>query len=485
MGEFAAKFRPEVDLDEFERRLRAAAPMRQPHQEEADPLAELARLVNSEAMTGRKDPFEALFRAQSAIAEERDAAQARPAEQPPAVAPYGLRDPYFAQLRGSDGHPVPEAGHDEYAHPDETYGYANEAYAADPLPGQESEQAWAEAARQQARQETHDEHAWPAAFGEAAPGEPAPRIRRKAMLGMAVIMAVGVVGVAGLLTMRHRSAHHEVVTIQPDSAPARVAPAQVESASAPEGQALFDHKGGNGVAKVVAGAEQPADLKAAVNNAQTAAGAAGVATPAPPAPSEQAAQGPQQEPQQGPQSDSLFPAARKVKTVAVRADGSVIAAGAAPAPAAPLPVTSALPSLAAGAPPPDVTPAPTSEPAAKSTQRAAALTTSAPTAAAHAKTPKALKPARTEAVQAAAGGSGGYAVQLSGEPNEADARAAAKRLSAKYSGALEGRHAVPVKATIGNRTVFRVRVIHLSEDKARSMCAAVKSAGGSCFIARD
>ena len=475
MGEFAAKFRPEVDLDEFERRLRAAAPTHQPHQEEADPLAELARLVNSEAMTGRKDPFEALFRAQSAIAEERDAAQARPAEEPPPVAPFGLRDPYFAQLRGSDAHLAPEAGHDEYAHSEETYGYANEAYAAEPLPYQESEPAWAEAPRQQGRDEQgRDEQVWPAAFGEAAPAEPAPRIRRKAMYGMAMIMAIGVVGVAGLLTMRHRVANHEVVTIQPDSAPARVAPAQVESASAPEGQALFDRKGGNGVAKVVAGAEQPADLKAAVKSAQTAAGAAGVAMPAPPAPSDQAAQ--------GSQTESLFPPARKVRTVAVRADGSVIGAA---GPAAPPPAAAALPSLAASAPPPDVTPAPTSEPAAKSTQRAAALTTSAPAAAAHGKAPKAPKPARAEAVQAAAGASGGYAVQLSGEPNEADARVAAKRLSAKYSGALEGRHAVPVKASVGGRTVWRVRVGHLSEEKAKSMCSAVKNAGGTCFIARD
>ncbi len=474
MGEFAAKFRPEVDLDEFERRLRAAAPMHQPHPEEAaDPLAELARLVNSEAMAGRRDPFEALFRAQSAVAEERDAAQARPADEPPAVAPFGLREPYFGQLRGSDGQFAAEAAQHEYAHPDETYGYADEAYAADPLPYQESAPAWAEAPRQEARDEqARDEQAWPAAFGEAAPAEPAPRIRRKVMYGMAVIMAVGVVGVAGLLTLRHRSANHEVATIQPDTAPARVAPAQVEGASAPEGQTLFDHKGGAGVAKVVAGAEQPADLKAAVNNAQTAGGAASVATPAPPTPSDQAAQ--------GPQTDSLFPPARKVRTVAVRADGSVIAGAAAPSP-----LTSALPTMAASAPPPDVTPASTSAPAAKSTQRAHALTASAPTAAAHAKAPKASSTPKAAAAQVAAGASGAYAVQLSGEPREADARAAAKRLSAKYSSALEGRHAVPVKASIGSRTVWRVRVGHLSEEKAKSMCAAVKSAGGSCFIARD
>ncbi len=431
-----------------------------------------------------------MFRAQSAVAEERDAAQARPADEPPAVAPFGLREPYFAQLRGSDGQFAAEAAQHEYAHPDETLGYADAAYAAEPLPYQESAPAWAEAPRQQARDEQArdeqavDEQAWPAAFGEAALAEPAPRIRRKVMYGMAVIMAVGVVGVAGLLTLRHRSANHEVVTIQPDTAPARVAPAQVEGASAPEGQALFDHKAGVGVAKVVAGAEQPADLKAAVSNAQTEGGAASVATPAPPTPSDQAAQGPQQ----GPQTDSLFPPARKVRTVAVRADGSVIAAAGA---GAPLPVTSALPTMAASAPPPDVTPAPPSEPAAKSTQRAHTLTAPAPTAPAHAKapktssTPKASSTPKPQPAHQAAGASGAYAVQLSGEPKEADARAAAKRLSAKYSSALEGRHAVPVKASIGSRTVWRVRVGHLSEEKARSMCAAVKSAGGSCFIARD
>ncbi len=473
MGEFAAKFRPEVDLDEFERRLRAAAPMHQPRPEDAaDPLAELARLVNSEALAGRKDPFEALFRAQNAIAEERDAAQARQADEPPAVAPFGLREPFFPQLRGSDGQFADEAAQHEYAHPEENYGYPDEAYAADPLPYRESEPAWAAAPRQETRDEqARDEQAWPAAFGEAAPAEAPPRIRRKVMYGMAVIMAVGVVGVAGLLTLRHRAANHEVVTIQPDSAPARVAPAQVEGASAPEGQALFDHKGGNGVAKVVAGAEQPADLKAAVDNAQAAAGAAGVATPAPPTPSDQAAP--------GPQTDSLFPAVKKVRTVAVRADGSLVGGSAAAGAAAPLQATSALPSLAASAPPPDVAPAPTSGPVAKSTQRAAALTTSAPKVQAHPKAPKA------EVAQEAAGGSGGYAVQLSGEPSEAAARATAKRLTAKYSGALEGRHAAPVKANIGARTVWRVRVGHLSEEKAKSMCAAVKSAGGSCFIARD
>ncbi|MGO8737265.1 SPOR domain-containing protein [Rhodoblastus sp.] len=477
MGEFAAKFRPEVDLDEFERRLRAAAPMPQQRPEESsDPLAELARLVNNEALAGRKDPFEALFRAQSAVAEGREAAQARLRDEHPDFAPFGLREPYFAHPPHHEIHAADETFHGDYAQiaqgdyakGDEALGYPSEAYAADPLPYQESEPAWAEAPQQDAR----DEQAWPTAFGEAAPAESAPRIRRKVMYGMAAVMAVGVLGVAGLLTMRHRSANHEVVTIQPDSAPARVAPAQVESAAAPEGQGLFDRKNGSGVAKVVASAEQPADLKATLNNAQktdgAAAGAASVATPTPPTPADQASQ-----------PESLFPPARKVKTVAVRADGSVIGGAAAPAPG-PV-VNSALPSMAAANMPPEAPAMPESPPAGKSTQRAAALTAPAPKAPARVRPRQAPKAEVAE--ETAAGG--GYAVQLAGEPSEADARLAAKRLSAKYSGALEGRHAVPVKAAVGARTVWRVRVGHLSEARAKSMCAAVKSAGGSCFIAKD
>jgi hypothetical protein len=480
MGEFAAKFRPEVDLDEFERRLRAAAPTQPRPGEASDPLAELARLVNSEALAGRRDPFEALFRAQYAVAEDHRAAQTGYGAEQPEVAPFGLREPYFGDPERQEVRPEVHSGtrpaEEGYAHPDEAYGYPDEAYAAEPLPYQDSEPAWDQTPGQGAQ----DEQAWPAAFGETAPVEPAPRIRSKVMSGMAVVMAFGVAGVVGGLVLHRHAANREVVTIQADNAPTRVAPAQVESAAAPEGQTLFERKAGNGVAKVVASAEQPADLKSAINSAQPAAGAASVATPAPPTPSDQAAQ-----------PESLFPPARRVRTVAVRADGSVVGGAGTPAPAA-----SALPTMVAASPAPDMAlaaappPAPTaapapppSQPAAKSTQRAAALTETPPKAPAHVKAPK---PPRTEAaVEESTGRSGGYAVQLSGEPSETAARAAAKRLSAKYSGALEGRHAVPVQAKVGDRTVWRVRVGHLSEEKAKSMCAAVKSSGGSCFIARD
>jgi hypothetical protein len=42
-----------------------------------------------------------------------------------------------------------------------------------------------------------------------------------------------------------------------------------------------------------------------------------------------------------------------------------------------------------------------------------------------------------------------------------------------------------VKAEVGSRTVYRVRVKGLSSDDANTLCARLKAGGGSCFVARD
>ena len=76
-------------------------------------------------------------------------------------------------------------------------------------------------------------------------------------------------------------------------------------------------------------------------------------------------------------------------------------------------------------------------------------------------------------------------MQLAGTPSEAEARAAASSLSAKYSSALQGRHATFVRADVGGKTVYRVRIGQLSREGAASMCAAIKAQGGSCFVAKN
>jgi hypothetical protein len=486
MGEFAAKFRPEVDLDEFERRLRAAAPAPQPRAEGSDPLAELARLVGGDS-SRKEDPFEALFRAQTAISDLRGAQRAQePPLTPPPAQPgaanfdhYSLREPYFEQGQAQEPHPH---GHEAQAYPAQDY--AAQAYAAqhdqaeayhaeDQAYGQqayrESEPAWAP-------EEQHAQPGWPAAFEEPA-AAPAPARRSKVMMGMGAILALGVVAIAGTLAFRGKSANHDVVTIQADSDPAKVKPTASDNAENPAGQSLFDRKNNGNVSKVVGSAEQPADLGATVKNARVVGAASGVETPAPPAPAGAAPAQPAQE--------GLFPAPKKVKTVSVRADGSVIAGqDAAP------PVARTLPTMAAGGAPGGVAPTTSAAtavapktPAAKTAERA----TSTNEAALKAPTrPQAEKPAVKEAaVKETAGEGGGFAVQLAGTPSEAEAKAAVSSYAAKYASALGGHRPSFVQAKVGDKTVYRVRVGHLTEDGAKSMCSAIKAQGGACFVAKN
>lgn len=456
MGEYAAKFRPEIDLDEFERRLRAAAPAPQPEAppqaaRKDDPLAELARLVGGDAANRGRDPFEALFRAQAAIADIRHPQEAHqetyqdsrldaPQGRAPA-APHAPHEPYFQDSHFQDSQP-------QRAAPAPA---AQPGYAAAQPHYQDAEPRWAE-----------DGYAPAEPAYESAPRAEAPRGdgRKKVFYGMAAVLAVGVIGIGATLGLRGKTGGQEVVTIQADSDPAKVKPAASETASTANSQTLFDRKDTVSNAKVVGGAEQPADLGASAKAARAAA------PPPPAAPSS---------------SEAAFPAPKKVKTVQVRADGSVIQ----PADARPT-LARGLPSMATGIPatsggasnPAAAAHAPAAHaPAAKSTERAA------PTAEAALKAP-AAKPAKPAATEAA-GDNGGFAVQLSGTPSEAEARDAATSLSAKYASALKGRHATFVKAQVGDKTVYRVRVGRLTETAAKDMCTAIKGLGGSCFVAKN
>jgi hypothetical protein len=66
-----------------------------------------------------------------------------------------------------------------------------------------------------------------------------------------------------------------------------------------------------------------------------------------------------------------------------------------------------------------------------------------------------------------------------------EARDAVGRLSRKFAAELGGLKPAVVKAEVGSRTVYRVRVKGLSSDDANTLCARLKAGGGSCFVARD
>jgi hypothetical protein len=94
--------------------------------------------------------------------------------------------------------------------------------------------------------------------------------------------------------------------------------------------------------------------------------------------------------------------------------------------------------------------------------------------------------AGSHAAAAPAGASpGSWAVQLSSSTSESEARASVSALGAKYSSALQGRRPSAISGQSGDHLVFRVRVVNLSEDGAKSMCMAIKGQGGTCFATKN
>ena len=88
-------------------------------------------------------------------------------------------------------------------------------------------------------------------------------------------------------------------------------------------------------------------------------------------------------------------------------------------------------------------------------------------------------------VQTATATAGTYAVQLVGTTSADEAKAALERVNTRFRSDLGSYRPTIVKAEDAGRTVYRVRVINLSSDDANKLCAKLKSAGGTCFVARS
>ncbi|MVA23255.1 SPOR domain-containing protein [Agrobacterium vitis] len=211
------------------------------------------------------------------------------------------------------------------------------------------------------------------------------------------------------------------------------------------------------------------------------------------------------------QGDQQSLSPRKVKTMIVRPDGSLVAqetSAQQPAAAQPSTAHAAAPNLAAqpgsaapqsveqamasadtataapdaaqasaGVPAPNM-PVPRNRPAAAPVQTAAA-------AAAKSSTPAATPVSASPASASTAASSGGYLVQISSLPSEADAQKSYKSLSAKFGSVIGGR-GVDIKAADipGKGTYYRVRIPAGSKDEAVSLCERYRGAGGNCMVVR-
>ncbi|WP_234188816.1 SPOR domain-containing protein [Shinella sp. NM-101] len=80
---------------------------------------------------------------------------------------------------------------------------------------------------------------------------------------------------------------------------------------------------------------------------------------------------------------------------------------------------------------------------------------------------------------------GGYVIQIASLPSEAEAQKTYNSLSSKFGNVIGGRGVDIKKAEIPNKgTFFRVRIPAGSREEANTLCSRYKSAGGSCLVTR-
>ncbi len=379
-----------IDLDELERQLREAAAPRQPAPQAPgrdDPLAELARIV------GQDDGSRASWRTPARPAPM--AAEPPPPPQP-ASTRYPAADDFEAELAAlTRGEPFtpPEPPMAPMPRGADSRSFEQDLSGWDLRPGEPLDQSRSQFQSQGQSQADYDirddrvvqfdQHDRAPAYAAVREAEPVyeaqgqlpphdevyeeiePRPRRKGLYAVATVMGVAVVGVVAALAMRSTGAGLSTASappvIQADAGPMKARPENPGGVVVPnQDTAIFtrkpeDMKG----AKMVGGEEQPVDVAAKVQQAKapsapaadpsstTAALAPNGGTPA------SAVELPKP-----PQPTAVVPGLgepRKVRTVSVRPDGTIIdAAGEIPIgrtaalapgtiPAAPPSVTGATP----------------------------------------------------------------------------------------------------------------------------------------------
>lgn len=447
MRDIVAKRRPMIDLEQFERRLRQ--PTLAPRADE-DPLTELARLAERP-----EDPYSQVF-------EARPAHRVAEAETREEYAPYAWEEPEAPDF-------APDNEHGEYASID-----------AGPLARNFDEDAGlrAFAADEQAEHWRDGEDA-----AEFDPGEETETRSRRPLYIMAAIIVAGIGGIGATFALKGGPAPQQIATIKAPDGPVKVEP-EPTGADAPARSASILERTPQAAPVAVADAtEQPIDLSRLPDRALrtiTPGGSGAASVPVPPSPAQGLAPAHAYAPAQpaaAPQGIAGLIEPKKVKTVSVRPDGSVL-----PGAAAPLSASTDAQALARMAAP---APAPAAKAATpKSTARVATTPKPAAAPAAEARQ-KPVQVAEADPAAAGATNGGGYAVQLAAPDSEQEARDIQMRLIKKYGADIPGFHPSIRKAVSGDKTVYRVRNTGLTRDDATALCQKVLSAGGKCFVARN
>jgi hypothetical protein len=494
----------EINLEEFERRLRASAA---PQAGVEDPLAELTRLVDSigfertpseraldisRASRPTPPPPRAEGKPELRLAPPPEPAKPEPPAPPPEPPAPALKAPEPAPEHAPIWDDAPPLTEGEPQLRPSFQAEDLDSFAFDPPTPSEAEPVAA------------------AAASSAPAGEPA----RARHWGLKVggLVAAGVVMIAAVVVFKVGSASHSGAPplILASTAPTKVAPPSEETIrTANESGALLTRDTAQPTQtppKLVEPPEAPVDLSARPQPTASPAPAPAASTDASPvAPSSDtpivAAATPQATPISPVGADPS-----RVKTISVRPDGTLISSGyeAAQVPlgTTPQPAPPEKQALAAAdgeASSPEVA-LPTKLAPPKSAARVVSKSdTTAPADAAASPPPAPVKPKKpkpaptpvaeaepkTDDAEAPPAPSGGFAVQLAAPKSESEAKALVRTLPGRYSEALSGATLGIRKAMRNDEPIYRVRAMGLSKAEASAMCAKVKAAGGDCYVAKN
>jgi hypothetical protein len=432
----------------------------------SDPLAELARLI------GQDEAFGAIVR-NSARVEPRPEPQRQP-DPPPPSSWRGRNEPPGWQSRQAQAET-----HDPYAYEHESARaeQANLTTAYDPHDYDHGHAA------EETHPAVHNAPAEAGHYGHDAGGEyygeggeaheaqdghyegeeeyadPVPERRRGAIVMVAAVAGLALVGTAGAFGYWAWSTgpRGEPPTIKADNSPNKVVPAtQGEGAGS---KSVYDRYADKGATseRMVSREEAPADIKTAPSRSVYPS-AGGVYGPAPAQPAVVAP------PASGVSANGE---PRKVHTEVIRPGPNQVAAADVGQPVAPpLTVASTPPS------PPPAPPVPAKQPAPRTKQAAQ---------------PPAAQPTDAPPAAATVSPTGGFVVQLSSQKTEEEARASFKVLATKYAAVFGDREPYIKRVSIPDKgTFYRANVgPFATQTEANHFCSNLKIVGGQCIVQKN
>jgi hypothetical protein len=443
--------------------------------EPSDPLAELARLI------GQSDPFTDTARS-ARTGPDRFRAGDRPAPDLRATpdsraAPEWLSRPSSTPARDPyDPPPAPryadDARYQDDPH-DDSAAHQDDGYADYP-----DEHAEAQDYRHDDRYRVappppvdYDNDGYYAEDGHMPPeGEDnyTPPRRRGGLMTIVAVLGLAVIGTAGAFAYRSftgaPTGSATPPVIKADPSPAKIVPPSPTAANDAQNKPFQDRVAGGTAERVVPREEQPVSLpvppRPTVANPQTAfapssASANAVQMVPPPAATTPANNEP-----------------RRVKTQVIRPQDLADPA------AQPQQQAAAPPATRSVAPPPTAPTPAAPGPAAKQPSGPMAIAPQSDTPASRAKLAVRTPPAQPARA--------GYAVQLSSQKTEEDARSSYEVMQQKYPNVLGGRDAAIRRVDLPNETRYRVRIeTFVTMEQATSFCNSLKEAGGQCLPVKN